>query len=396
MRSKSHLVALALIAVLMVAGTAYSFYLGNNLRIWDEQQYTLLARNIVSKHTFSLDGASPTALWPPGYPVALAFLVMWGADVTALRVFNVLLLGATTWILYRWLNREADERAGLIGIGLVIAYPVLVYGATNLYPQTLGALTFVLALYLLTAPEVTVTRSLLAGLVLGYLILTIPTFVSAFLIIVAWLVVLRHRIRSAALVVLMALSLVGAWTLRNYAAFHTFVFVSTNSGFNLLVGNSAETTAASGLNINFGQFLVATSGMSEVQSDAYYRSRALDFIKGDLPRAARLYLYKVINYFNFRNDLVVQTLSPINPDILMFGSYGLLLLLFILRALSVGSYKLTDFEILLITLYLGNALVQAAFFTRIRFRLPFDFLLIAVDASFLYYLLGRTRVIRNG
>lgn len=49
---------------------------------------------------------------------------------------------------------------------------------------------------------------------------------------------------------------------------------------------------------------------------------------------------------------------------------------------------MSPLERYLLALYLLDALIQAVFFTRIRFRLPFDLLLIALDALFLSYLTG--------
>jgi hypothetical protein len=75
----------------------------------------------------------------------------------------------------------------------------------------------------------------------------------------------------------------------------------------------------------------------------------------------------------------------------MLVSYGLLLGLAILRLLGARSIPLTSFERLLLSLYLLSALVHALFFTRIRFRLPFDYALILLAGLFLGKLLG-TRI----
>jgi hypothetical protein len=44
---------------------------------------------------------------------------------------------------------------------------------------------------------------------------------------------------------------------------------------------------------------------------------------------------------------------------------------------------LDPFERLLTFIYVSNAFYQAIFFTRIRFRLPFEYLLIAMAAIFI-------------
>ncbi len=391
MVTKYDFMALGIIALLVLAGAMYSIYLGNDLRIWDEQEYVALAKNIVTKHVYSLDGQIPTALRPPGYPLALAFLVSWGAEVVHLRLFNIFLLGTCTWLLYSWLRRQRNAIAGLVGVGMVVGYPVLLYSAGNLYPQTLGALLLLAALSILSKTKVTTLQFLLAAVLLGYLVLVIPTMAFPLLIIVGWLVLARHQARSAAIVTLASLLIIGPWTFRNYIVFNSFVFVSTNSGFNLLIGNSEETTPMSGLNVNFQSFMAQTTGMDELQSDAYYRSRAIEFIVTHPTHAFRLYVLKVLNHFNFRNDLVVEPRSPLNPDIVMLLSYGGLLGLFLARLILFRRLDLSSVEWLMVTLYVSYAFAQAVFFTRIRFRLPFDFLLIALDALFVHQVARETR-----
>ncbi len=49
----------------------------------------------------------------------------------------------------------------------------------------------------------------------------------------------------------------------------------------------------------------------------------------------------------------------------------------------IGKLKVGRFEGLLIMLYFAGAFIHAIFYTRIRYRLPFDFLLIMVAAMFL-------------
>ena len=65
--------------VLLVAGGAYSLLLGNTLRFPDEQDYYLLAQNLIAHHSFTLDGVRPTAFRTPGYPLLLAGRCCWSS-----------------------------------------------------------------------------------------------------------------------------------------------------------------------------------------------------------------------------------------------------------------------------------------------------------------------------
>jgi hypothetical protein len=67
----------------------------------------------------------------------------------------------------------------------------------------------------------------------------------------------------------------------------------------------------------------------------------------------------------------------------MLCTYGPLLGILIVRLCLVRRFPLSDFEVLLLALYLGAGMAYALYLTRIRYRLPFDWLLIALDAIFL-------------
>lgn len=92
---------------------------------------------------------------------------------------------------------------------------------------------------------------------------------------------------------------------------------------------------------------------------------------------------KVLNNFNFRNNLFVQSEQSLLKDVVMFISYGFLMLMFIVRLFFLRKFKPSRFEILLILIYLLNPFFLAIFYTRIRYRLPLDFLLIMIVAMFI-------------
>jgi hypothetical protein len=66
----------------------------------------------------------------------------------------------------------------------------------------------------------------------------------------------------------------------------------------------------------------------------------------------------------------------------MFVSYYPLLLIALVRLALWRRYRFSFPELLLYLIYFGNALLAALVYTRIRYRLPFDFLLIAMVSIF--------------
>ena len=171
---------------------------------------------------------------------------------------------------------------------------------------------------------------------------------------------------------------VGAWLVRNALVFRAFVFVASNAGENLLLGNSENTTPNGGSNTDIQAYILEADRrqLNEIQRDRFYRQQALEYIQDHTLASLRMYLLKFVNYFNYRNQLVTASESSPAKDIIMLITYGPLICIYFLRWLLIKWYRPTPLEILFLGLYLLGGLIQALFFTRIRFRLPLDVLII--------------------
>ncbi|MGA8529962.1 MAG: hypothetical protein WB622_09630, partial [Acidobacteriaceae bacterium] len=188
--------------------------------------------------------------------------------------------------------------------------------------------------------------------------------------------------------------LLGAWSYRNYRVFHAFVFVSTNGGVNLLLGNSDDATSNSTSDSLAMHYVEqGHSEPNEVAADRYYSQQAKQWILHHPARAARLYFGKLVHYFGLVDHLVSDdNSSPLVVRNVRMGimlvTWGPLLLLFFLRLALFRKFPLSFAEALFAGLYIFNAAVVSLFFTRIRFRIPMDWLLIAVDAGMVQLLLS--------
>lgn len=378
----------SLIAVLLiVAGSMYSVRLGGSLRFSDERDYWAIATHLTESGMYSLDGTKPTAYRPPGYPLWLVMVRWLGGGVVVARVTNYALLAATVLLLFALLRHTHSERAGAVAALLVCCYPVLFYTAGTLYPQTLTGFLLVAFVYLLFVKP-NLLRAILAGVAMGWLTLTVPTLLF---VLFAAIPLLWKRSSGKLLLLTMVLPTsicIGVWTVRNYLVLRAFVPFSTNSGVNLLLGNSPKATAESGVNTDISAYAERASGLSETQRDAFYRREAVRFIMENKGKAIVLYIQKALHHFHYRNRLATRTESSPLRDLLMLVTYYPLLALALLRLAMRRRYPMSPLERYLLALYLLDALIQAVFFTRIRFRLPFDLLLIALDALFLSYLTG--------
>jgi hypothetical protein len=125
--------------------------------------------------------------------------------------------------------------------------------------------------------------------------------------------------------------------------------------------------------------------------DHFYQQSAIAWIKEHKWQALVLYLGKVLNNFSVQNELATSGRNSTAQTLLLAVTYLPLLLLFAVRlALALRPpQRLGRLEALLVALVLANALLLAVYYTRIRFRVPLDALMIAVDAALLATLARR-------
>ena len=309
-----------LVTLFLILGSAYAIYLGNTLRFYpDEWDYRNLAQNLVATGIYTRDGKQPTAFRPPGYPVYLATLAFLGGNVVHFRLLNFLALAIVICCVYKILKEQSTPLAASLGALLVIGYPLAFYTAGTLYPQTLAAALFLLTLYFFTRRAMKSLDYFLSGLFLGCLILTVPTFAFVLVVFTVWLLLVPPNRSSKGWVIVLipVLLLLGGWTVRNYLVFDTFIFVSTNAGENLLIGNSENATPNAGWNLDLSRYTAEGTSLGEVERDHYYRTKALEFMLAHKARTVRLYFLKVLNYFNFRNDLVTKEATSATKDLVL-------------------------------------------------------------------------------
>jgi hypothetical protein len=384
-RNDRKILFVAMVAIVAL-GLLYSMHLGSHLQYWDENRYLKLAGHLVKDHAFSMDGKVPEIYRPPGYPIFLSIFVFFGSGIVVLRAFNFVLLALCLYVIHLILRTKASRFAAALGTLIAATCPVFFYCAGTLMPQILSALLLLILIHICTSNHISNRGMIVSGLIYGFLVLAVPTFIFLLPVLAVWLLVARKSPESRRLLVAAAIGclVIGAWTLRNHHTSGSFVFVSSNSGINLLLGNSENTRPDSGMNVDISRYITAAdkAGMNEVQRSSFYRSQALEWIKNNKAAAAKLYCLKVLNNFSYKNQLNTKAERSSAGDIVMLLWYGPLFLLFLVRLLLWRRFPPARFEQALIGLYVIYAFAAAVFFTRIRFRIPFDYLMIAVIAIF--------------
>ncbi|GCE05577.1 glycosyltransferase family 39 protein [Dictyobacter aurantiacus] len=212
----------------------------------DSQQYRDIGLHLVQAHCFCLHGNIPTVYRAPLWPLLIGLLsLVSGSNNLSARLLLCVLDAATCLIIYLWVRDFLHTRRLAMLAGIVAAlYPGLYIYTGWLYSETLY--TFLLTtlgyvLYRLQRDR-GVGLIILAGVLLALLALARPNGLLVGGLIVVWALILgRQRVfswrfawRVAVIIPLIALLLIGPWTLRNYLVSQRFVPVATGDGTVLL------------------------------------------------------------------------------------------------------------------------------------------------------------------
>jgi 4-amino-4-deoxy-L-arabinose transferase-like glycosyltransferase len=274
----------------------------------DFKWYERVAAGLASDHGYS-SGETPTAYRPPGYPLLLATIYrFFGRSLTAAQFANVLLGTLTVYLTYMLARRVFSENIALVASVMVALFPSLILycGLTASENLVTPLLLLALAAYLCALQAQKAAYLVFSGIALGLATLTRPMML---LLPVALWIYSALKLRDLKRVTVCTGLLSGAmvlcilpWTLRNYAVFHRFVPVSTNSGFNLLISFSKHSVGehVSGQTAGIVE-LGARLGWGEVQMDRAAQKEAIALIRDNPARAVVLAPMKVFHLF--RDDV---------------------------------------------------------------------------------------------
>lgn len=242
--------------------------------------YFARAVDVLEGRGYSMDGHF-TAFWPSGYPLFLSLVfAVFGASVLVAKLANVVLGVASIWLAFRlaadWLPRRAI--AALVAL-IVAIYPNFVMYSSLVASEPLFLCCLLGALILLGKAGRSASWALAAGCVAAGTVWIKPLALVPLGAYAVWalLQVPRGtRVTRASVASLGFVLVLLPWTARNWAVFGGFVFVSTNGGYNLLIGNHP---GASGGWQEVRDLVVP--GGNERETDARFRELALANIASD-------------------------------------------------------------------------------------------------------------------
>lgn len=216
--------------------------------VWDGFYYDLGARRIAAGLGYSEDlviaaaDGTERVVWhawahyPVGYSGFLAiFYKLFGSKTTVAAMANALTGAALVAVVHRLSLRAFSPKRALIAALIVALHPGLVLYSGALMTEPLAA-TLMLASVLFALDR----RILLSGVLLGLATLVRPNAIllAPFLGFFAE----RTRLLRSIAIGAVALATVAPWTYRNCRVMDACTLVSTNAGWNLVIGSAPGAT----------------------------------------------------------------------------------------------------------------------------------------------------------
>jgi len=268
--------------------------------------YYQRAVDLAAGRGYVVDGQA-TAYWPVGYPAFLGLIfAVFGPSLFAAKIANVILQIGILLFTYQLGKRLFhSEITGTAALVILAFYPNHIAYSSLLVSEILFLFLLMLAVLLFIMMGHKPLPAAASGIVIGLACLVRPQaiFIPAIFFAVSVVGQIRRQtlgrhLRQFLIVHAALAATLVPWTLRNYNVFGHFVFVSTNGGINLLIGNNPYAT---GTYIWMPQpASMLEDAVGEYDRGARARKLAAGYIRKHPGRTIRLWRRKL--WFLYRYD----------------------------------------------------------------------------------------------
>jgi hypothetical protein len=351
----------------------------NSTPVSDASWYFEKGLEIASGKGYINNGV-PTAYWPVGYPAFLGLVFyVFGPSLFAGKLANIILYaGVLVCSYYCATVLLRSKLAGKITLLLLAFYPNQIAYSSLLLSETLFLFLLMSGSLLLILPSrQNKILFICSGVIWGLATLVKPQVV---LLPFIYLVICFWKKREGflnAIILYSALFLtVLPWIVRNVLVFGSFVFVSTNGGINLLIGNNPYATGNYHYN-DMVESLVDRSFTNEVSIDNNARGAAIKFLEANPTAFFSLAPQKI--YYLFESDIEgiiwnQRGLPPASLNLMvfleifkLFARYYYLLLL-ALGGIGTILFRMQKTKILIMTIIFYLIGINIVFFGDARFH----------------------------
>jgi 4-amino-4-deoxy-L-arabinose transferase-like glycosyltransferase len=301
--------ALALIALVSIlARMAYLTILGGGFTSLppepDGLYYLDAARTLSTTGVYGLNADTPLLGPPPGQAAFLAVLLRVFGETVALLKMAHILVSTLTAILAYLIGRALFNRSVGLWTGLLVAIdPAQIYLSGSFLSETLFTCLMLTGLLFLVLErkKPSLWQAALAGLFFGLTGLTRNQGWPFPFLVLAGSLVSRGKLlnwKSASLAVIVTILTILPWTVRNHAVSGEWVMISTNGGLTLWSANNPEFVWRQPMPMS-NPIYEAPEGLSATQIDAFYQSKAVEWIRQNPGRFLANGVRKLILLYHF-------------------------------------------------------------------------------------------------
>ncbi len=352
----------------------------------DEGVYHNIAQNLAFRNAFVFD-EQRLEPWreeiysakPPLYPFFIAgiYKLIDSPGYKIVELIQILLSAITGFLIYLIGKELASRKAGIIALILYSFFLETAYMSILLMSENIYWLLLSLYIYLLIRMKRSGSNlGILIGIASGLLILVRPPSIVFILLVAAWYLwknVTRQAILNTVALVVFSFLTVLPWTIRNYNLYGQFVFIYTDGGINVWMGNHEG--ASGGYQVIKPDDSdkipkLKTQGVAqEIERDKFYYDKAKEFVSKNPLQAVDLAATKVFNTFSLDRRLAVVWMlntnkpNPLRPPLKSFETF-----------LGVGA----NWQFVAIILLTGFSLLYI--WQKKLFKAPFILILILILA----------------
>lgn len=228
----------SIIVIFSVSFILRFFYVSRNSWLaGDSYDYLSLAKSLALQSTYGFwneNLITSSAFRPPFYPFIVS-LFWWSENAESLVLYLQVFLGSLTVLLTYFLAKKYfSEKVAVLSALLISIEPFTIHYTASVMSETLFTFLLILGFYLFSDK-----RYILTGLIFGLATLTRPVILPFLLLLVLISIIpaFSNYRKSFVTILLMTISIISIWTIRNAVVFKEFIPISTTGyGYNLLCG----------------------------------------------------------------------------------------------------------------------------------------------------------------